>query len=231
MDEEGALPNGMMDKKNEFLANLDVILKCEDIHWGQKAKCKWLQQGDENTTFFHRMANGKNRKNAITKLVIDGETMEDVNKIKEETIQYFSTLYTKEEGPHPMIDNLFSKSLEQEDVDNLEGCFLEEEIKEAVFSMAKDKSPGPDGFSMSFFQECWEFIKGDLLKVFKEFFESDTINLGVNATFLVLILKKESAMELMDFRPISLVTSLYKIIAKVLSWRIRKVIGKVVDVS
>jgi len=83
--------------------------------------------------------------------------------------------------------------------------------------MAKDKSPGPDGFTILFYQECWEVIKTNLLKVFEEFFASGVINLGVNSTFLMLIPKKEGAASLTDFRPISLVTSIYKIIAKVLS--------------
>lgn len=117
------------------------------------------------------------------------------------------------------------------EANSLEVAFLEDEIKEGVFGMAKDKSPSPDGFSMLFYQECWEIIKGDLVKVFKEFFESDIINLGVNITFLVLIPKKEGTVELNDFRPISLVIILYKIIAKVLSSRVRKVMEKVVDLS
>lgn len=83
--------------------------------------------------------------------------------------------------------------------------------------MAKDKSLGLDGFSMLFYQECWEVIKLDLLKVFEEFYESGIINLGANATFLVLVSKKEEAIELADIRPISLVTNLYKIIVKVMS--------------
>lgn len=59
---------------------------------------------------------------------------------------------------------------------------------------------------------------------------SGIINLGINATFIVLISKK-GPVELSDFRPISLVTSLYKIIAKVLTLQLRKVMGKVVDSS
>lgn len=74
--------------------------------------------------------------------------------------------------------------------------------------MAKDKFPGFDGFSMYFYQECWDIIKEDLMKVFVEFFERCTINKEVNATFIVLYPKKEGSSDLFDFCPISMVGSL-----------------------
>jgi len=57
------------------------------------------------------------------------------------------------------------------------------------------------------------------------------INKGVNITFIMLVPKKEGALGLFDFRPISLVSSLYKIIAKVLLIRLRKVMNKVSSLS
>jgi hypothetical protein len=32
-----------------------------------------------------------------------------------------------------------------------------------------DKAPGPDGFTMAFFQKCWDILKNDLMAVFAEF--------------------------------------------------------------
>ena len=52
-----------------------------------------------------------------------------------------------------------------------------------------------------------------------------------NATFLVLIPKKGGASDVQDFKPISLVGSLYKILVKVLANRLKSVIGKVVSNS
>ena len=54
------------------------------------------------------------------------------------------------------------------------------------------------------------------MEMFKEFYENGTFNKRLNATFLVMILNKGSAEDLRDFKPISLVGSLYKLLAKVL---------------
>ena len=73
-------------------------------------------------------------------------------------------------------------------------------------------------------QQGWETIKEDLLKVFNEFFENGLINAKTNATYICLIPKKLNSISIKDFRPISLVTSLYKILVKVLSLRLREVL-------
>ena len=53
---------------------------------------------------------------------------------------------------------------------------------------------------------------------------------GINSTFIALIPKVDNPHRLNDFRPISLVGSLYKILAKVLANRLRSVIGLVISV-
>lgn len=55
--------------------------------------------------------------------------MEDLDKIKEEAIPFFSSLYTKAESPLPFIDNIFSKTLDQSEATSLEAVFEDEEIK------------------------------------------------------------------------------------------------------
>jgi hypothetical protein len=53
----------------------------------------------------------------------------------------------------------------------------------------------------------------------------------LNATFVFLIPKKADALEVKDFRPISLVGGVYKIISKVLANRLKSVLGKIISNS
>jgi hypothetical protein len=83
-----------------------------------------------------------------------------------------------------------------------------------IKGMDRDKAPGPDGFSMAFFQDCWAVVKGDFMAVFSEFRDRAKFVKSINSAFITLILKVHDAKEIMDFRPISLVGVIYKIIAK-----------------
>ena len=64
---------------------------------------------------------------------------------------------------------------------------------------------------------------------FRDFHERGRFVRSLNAMFLVLIPKKGGADDLRDFRPISLVGGIYKLLAKVLANRLKKVINRVVS--
>jgi hypothetical protein len=83
--------------------------------------------------------------------------------------------------------------------------FDEEEVVRVLKGFNGDKAPGPDGFSLAFFQICWDIIRSDIMAVIKYFHGMGTFAKSLNATFLTLIPKKTEAIEVKDFRPISLV--------------------------
>ena len=70
-------------------------------------------------------------------------------------------------------------------------------------------------------------VKVDIVRAFKEFHFDQRLPRGTNASFLTLIPKKENAFGLEEFRFIFLIGCLYKTIVKVLTNRMRRVLGKV----
>ena len=113
----------------------------------------------------------------------------------------------------------------------LERRFEKEEILLVVNELAGDKAPGPDGFSMTFFHNCWRVVESDVLAVFEEFYHISTFEKSLNATFIALIPKKNDASNIRDFRPINLVGSLYKILSKVLKKRLKQVLNQLISES
>ncbi|RVW17639.1 Transposon TX1 uncharacterized 149 kDa protein [Vitis vinifera] len=71
----------------------------------------------------------------------------------------------------------------------------------------------------------------EVMQSFEEFHVQNSMTCSLNATFLVFIPKKRRAGDMKDFRPISLLGSLYKLLAKVLANRLKRVMGKVVSNS
>ena len=129
------------------------------------------------------------------------------------------------------IERLQIDRINQQEAEILEVLFTETEIHTTLMEMNGDKAPGPDGFTITFWQNAWDFTKEEILDMFKEFHEHNSFVKSLNNTFMVLIPKKSGAEDLGDFRPISLLRRLYKLLAKVLANRLKKVIGKVVSTA
>lgn len=95
--------------------------------------------------------------------------------------------------------------------------------KSAVWDCDNFKSIGLDGINFGFVKEYWREIKNDVMRFISEFHRNGKLTKNIKCTFIVLISKVESPHRLNDYRHISLVERLYKILAKVLANRLRNV--------
>lgn len=93
------------------------------------------------------------------------------------------------------------------------------------------KSPGPDGFTGSFYQKFWATIGGDILEMVNTFFHYGRMLRKFNHTHIVLISKVENPRRMKQWWTISLCNVVYKIIFKVLTNRLKKVIPHVVNLN
>ena len=155
----------------------------------------------------------------------------DPDAIFEHITLFYNRLFTEEESQRPLLDGLDLFMISDEDVVCLERSFDEDEVGGVVFGFKGDKAPGPDGFTMGFIQSYWEVVKADIMVVLKDFHGFYSFEKSLNATFGSLFPKKSKAMEVKDFRPISLVGGVYKILAKLLANRLRVVLPKIISNS
>ena len=77
----------------------------------------------------------------------------------------------------------------------------------------------------------WDVIKDEIYDFVLEFFVSGSSVRHLNVTWVTLIPKVENPASIEDFRPISMVGALYKIISKILSFRLKEVIAPLIDES
>ena len=71
-------------------------------------------------------------------------------------------------------------------------------------------------------------LKKDILAFMEEFHQRGKLSKGLGASFIALIPKKAGEIGIRDYRPIGLLGSIYKILAKVLPRRIKKVLPKII---
>jgi hypothetical protein len=100
-----------------------------------------------------------------------------------------------------------------------------EELKVLLNSFQKDKSLGPDGWTIEFFLGFFDSIGQDILSLVEETRLTRQMNLSLNSTFISLILKKDNPYTLDDFRTISLCNCIYTIISKVIARRLKTVLS------
>jgi len=82
---------------------------------------------------------------------------------------------------------------------------------------------------MGFVKDFWPELCDDFMRFLSDFHRNGKLSKGINNIFIVLIPKIECPQRLNDLRPISMVRSLYKVISKVLSNRLRRVMSSVIS--
>ena len=112
----------------------------------------WLKEGDKNTGFFHRMANAHRRRNNVDQIRINGVWHSEENGISEGIVNAFRSLLSNPGDWRPPLSGSQCETLQNLDVDALEAQFTEEEVHGALLGCNGDKAPGPDGFTMAFWQ-------------------------------------------------------------------------------
>ncbi|GKA64119.1 RNA-directed DNA polymerase, eukaryota [Tanacetum coccineum] len=116
-----------------------------------------------------------------------------------------------------------------EQSDHMEREVSNDEIKKSVWECGTDKAPGPDGFTFGFFRHFWHLVDRDVCEAVRYFFKFSDLPKGCNSSFIALIPKIPDANLVKDFRPISLIGSIYKIIAKILTNRLVDVLGGIIN--
>ncbi|GJV53935.1 RNA-directed DNA polymerase, eukaryota, reverse transcriptase zinc-binding domain protein, partial [Tanacetum coccineum] len=207
----------VVNKRMEVVNTLQKIDKIHSFEMAQKAKVNWSIEGDENTSFFHGMLNKKRRQQNIRGIMIDGIWIDNPIRVKDEFFQHFSSRFDKPNARRAHIEMRYPKTITCDQQADLERDVSNEEIKRAVWDCGTDKSPGPDGFSFGFYRRFWYLIENDVYDAVKYFFTYGVIPKGCNSSFIALIPKSPGANTVKDFRPISLIGSVYKIIAKILA--------------
>lgn len=153
--------------------------------------------------------------------------IQDPENIKEAVQSLYKDRYKETESWRP--DSRVHEAARVTDVKYawLQRAFEEKEIVECLNMCAVEKASGPDGFPMVLYQTFWSMLKENVTNTI-QYFHLNQVKC-FNAMFIALIPKKPGASELNDFRPISLVGGVCKIIFRLLAERVKKVIHKLIN--
>eukprot|EP00253_Pinus_taeda_P010417 PITA_10417 len=230
-EEDGYQSQSTKDRILQLEKGQNKILLDKEEEWRIKSRAIWLKSGDENTRFFHNYAKGRKSANTIWSLKDEeGSEVSSFTKLASLGKRHFERIFA-DSGEASIAQVLrtaqcFPRFVEEEEAEDLSRPVSKEEVEAAMKIMAKDKSPGPDGWTIELFLFFFDVIGSEITDVIEESRMKGEVYRPFNATFIALIPKKEDPGIFEDFRPISLCNCIYKIIAKVIAIRIFPFLSK-----
>lgn len=179
-----------------------------------------MKDGDANTSFFHKQASFRKRKNFISKIV-DGDRIVTAQEEKQQVFfDYFNGLLGT---AMPRIATFELPAFHRPGLDLSipDLPFTEEEVWVTIKSLPADRAPGPDGYTGQLYKSCWSIIKMDFMAAIITLQQGNAGKLELlNSALLTLISKKTEALVAKHYRPISLVYSFAKLVTKLMANRL-----------
>ncbi|KAL4386887.1 hypothetical protein GQ457_09G026990 [Hibiscus cannabinus] len=225
-----AVPSSVSELK-EARGKLWALIRREERQWIQKSRIKWAVEGDRNTKFFHLTASIRRRNNFIGTIQVGDDVFTNPGSIRKVIGEHFKKMFNGSKAIPLKSFDCEMGHISSEEVARLEREFSEKEIWEALSALDSSKAPGPDGFNMGFLKRFWSSLKVESLNFFGSFFKGEMSDLSFNQSFVVLIPKRSNPVLIEDYRPISLVGCVYKLLSKVLAVRLREVMDRVIGVQ
>ncbi|GKA96271.1 RNA-directed DNA polymerase, eukaryota [Tanacetum coccineum] len=206
VDDGRGAANGLQERKQIMKLLLEVDRK-ETLDLAQKAKVKWDIEGDENNKYFHEIINKMRRHLAIRGILIDGEWVDNPIQVKQEFYHHFATRFEAPKWSRDEVLDTFPNRLSSNQSRVMEEDVSYDEVKRAIWECGSDNTMGPDEFTFEFFKKFWYVVGEDVVRAVHD---AKLVN---------------------DFRPISLIGCLYKIIVKILVNRLVVVIDDIVSME
>ena len=126
----------------------------EEVKARQRSRERLILEGDQNTAYFHSIANQRRRKEQITSLQAPSGVVEDTEGIINFVVDYYKNLFGFSDKLDIDLSEDFwdaSDPVSGEQNAFLEADFSESEVKVAVFGSYAEGAPGPDGLSFFVF--------------------------------------------------------------------------------
>ncbi|CAI5474392.1 unnamed protein product [Closterium sp. Yama58-4] len=233
------LQHGVMrDPKNDALrtelaakeAQLEAYLRGENDRLQLLAGERELAKGEIASKVLSAKVKMKKAKTSIAALSYQGTEHSGTRGILEAASDFYTSLFAgAPPSGLPCWKPEPGKTLREEEAACLEGAWTEKEVLKALKDIAKDKAPGSDGLPKELFERHWDLLKKDFMGFIRNFESTAALSVEVQEAVTVLLHKKGPKELKQNYRPITLLTSSYKVVARLLANRMRSVLDRVIS--
>jgi hypothetical protein len=199
-----------------------------------RSKAIWATEGDKNTKYFLNLEKYKQETNSVKELFNkNGEVVNDTDSILDIEYDFYKDLYSSVQIENDKIDEFLehvNKKIDEDDKNMCDSDITSDEIIEALTAMSKNKSPGSDGLTTEFYCTFYDSLRNILPKIFNAAYDEGVLSRSMKSGVISLIYKKKGDRRcIRNYRPISLLQVDYKILARIMANRFKKVLPKIVS--
>ncbi|KAJ1703910.1 hypothetical protein LUZ63_003689 [Rhynchospora breviuscula] len=199
----------------------------------QRSAANWRLKGDQNNAYFHAMASARKRRNLIESVLVDGSDVCDHNSKARAFHSFFCSLMGAASPDSGLLENLEWSMLYPTSGTfpvNLAEPISDQEIRRTISDWPSNKSPGPDGYTGEFYKFFLEEMIPDISQTLNNALSSGSLS-PLNSSYIALVPKVEAPTETTDFRPVSIIHSMQRILSKILASRFTPHIDQLITLS
>ncbi len=237
------LEDTLLSENNKLHPNQEIIESCKaqlnELYAIKtdgariRASIKWFEKGETSSAYFHNLEKHKVCQKMWSSIKNkDGDVLEGIDMILERQREFYTELYKETEIDREAVDDMLrnvTDTLDESEVNACDANIQYDEVEQVVKGLRGECSPGIDGIINEFYKMYWSLIGKDLLEVFGEIEQKGELVPGQNLGVITLLYKAGDRNELSNWRPITVLNTDYKIIEKVLSNRLKPVLGRIIQ--
>ncbi|CAM5108523.1 unnamed protein product, partial [Natator depressus] len=205
-------------------------------HWARgafvRSRIRLLQEMDRGSRFFYALEKKRGAKKHVTYLLAeDGAPLTDPAEMCGRARAFYAGLFSPDPTDPNACRVLWDElpTVSAGDRDRLELPLTLAKFSEALRRMPTNKSPGMDGLTVEFYRVFWGILSPDLVTLSAESLQSGVLPLSCRRAVLALLLKKGDLRDLRNWRPVSLLSTDYKFVAKAISLWLGSVLADVIQ--
>ena len=188
-----------------------------------RSKSRFYEMGEHSSKYFFSLEKRNGRSRSMSMVYdLNNKLQQNPVKIFQTQADFYEKLYTKDEKIKFQISRLPERRISDETKSDLEKEITMEELGIALKQMKNSKSPGLDGIPADWLKVFFVKIKGTLLEVFRQSFQLGCLYESARRGVISLIPKKlRDLRKIHSWRPIILLCVDYKVLAKIISNRVK----------
>ena len=224
--------DGLDDKKAELEEIRNIELKGRMI----RSRVQWLDEGEKPTKLFCSLENQNYIDKTIKKIQLNNTVITDQKSILDKVANFYGALFSNKDTELNDVNldekfkNITVEKLNSQESDSIEGLLTIEEIGAALNKMKNNKTPGIDGFPADFFKVFWSSLKTFVLNALNESYLDGKMSISLRQCIISCLPKGEKdRSQLKNWRPVSLLSVVYKIASASIAARLKRVIDKLIS--